>query len=191
MASVCEKAHVRHRRTALNCVVFLTLCMVPALYGQVGTASLTGTVTDASGAVVPHAAIKLNSANQTFTRSTKTGDDGQYVIPTLPPDSYRLTVAAPGFVEQQTQPFELSSGQAGSLNIALEVAGQASQVTIQESAPVLQTTSASLGAVITSKQMNELPLLGRSFLNAVSLGPARCQLRPRDPPRITVRWASR
>jgi hypothetical protein len=178
MVNVWDKSCLRHGHAALNCIIVLTLCLAPVLYGQVGTASLTGTVTDASGAVVPHAAIKLRSANQTFTRSTTTGDDGQYVIPTLPPDSYQLTVTAPGFVEQQTQTFILSSGQAGSLNIALEVAGQASQVTIQETVPVLQTTSASLGAVITSKQMNELPLLGRSFLNAVSLVPGAVPVAP-------------
>src|SRR5690348_9128390 len=154
------------------------LCFAPALYSQVGTASLTGTVTDASGAVVPDAAITLRSVNQSFTRSAKTGSDGQYVIPTLPPDSYQLTVTARGFTEQKTQPFALSSGQAGSLNISLQVAAQSSNITIQESAPILQTTSASLGAVITSKQVNDLPLLGRSFLNAVSLIPGAVPVAP-------------
>jgi hypothetical protein len=116
--------------------------------------------------------------NQSFTRSAKTGSDGQFVIPTLPPDSYQLTVTVRGFMEQKTQPFALSSGQAGSLNISLQVATQSSNITIQESAPILQTTSASLGAVITSKQVNDLPLLGRSFLNAVSLIPGAVPVAP-------------
>src|SRR5690348_4439971 len=143
MANACKCLYLpRVYSTLLAALVVLGLGS--AVYAQIGNASLTGTVTDASGAVVPNATITLRSINQSFTRFTKTGPDGQYVIPTLPPDRYQLTIAARGFMEQKTQPFELSSGQAGSLNISLEVAGQSSEVTIQESAPVLQTTSASL-----------------------------------------------
>ena len=72
MANVCKS------RCFLGVLVatVVGLCFAPALYSQVGTASLTGTVTDASGAVVPDAAIDLRSVNQSFTRSAKTGSDG-------------------------------------------------------------------------------------------------------------------
>ena len=157
-----------------------TLILITAgtLLAQVGTSSLSGTVSDPSGAVVPKASVTLTSSEQTFTRTTITGSDGVYVIPTLPPGTYQVKVIASGFVEQQTRAFALSSGQAGSLNVALRVAGQASQVTVEETAPLLQTTSASLGATVTAKQMKDLPLLGRSFLNAVSLAPGTIPVAP-------------
>jgi hypothetical protein len=128
--------------------------------------------------VVPKAQVTLSSSEQTFTRTAITGPAGEYVIPTLPPGNYQVKVTAKGFVEQQTQPFELSSGQAGSLNVALRLASQASQVTVQETAPLLQTTSASLGATVTARQVTDLPLLGRSFLNAVSLVPGTVPVAP-------------
>ena len=156
----------------------LILITSGTLVAQVGTSSLSGTVTDPSGAVVPKAMVTLTSAEQTFTRTAITGSEGVYVIPTLPPGRYQVKITASGFVEQQTQPFELSSGQAGSLNVALRVAGQASQVTVEETAPLLQTTSASLGATVTARQVTNLPLLGGSFLNAVSLVPGVIPVAP-------------
>ena len=79
------------------------------------------------------------------------------------PGTYELVVTGPGFVDQKTQPFELSSGQAGSMQITLQVAGQASTVTVQATEPILQTTSASLGSVVTSTQVTELPIARTQF----------------------------
>ena len=159
----------------------ITLILISAsagAFGQVGTSSLSGTVTDPTGAGIPNATVTLSSSEQTFTRTTKTGPAGEYVIPTVPPGNYRVKVAADGFAERETPPFELSSGQAGSLNVGLRVAGQAAELTVEAAAPLLQTTSASLGATVTSKQVNELPLLGRSFLNAVSIVPGTIPVPP-------------
>ena len=158
---------------AMSLVGFASL-----LYAQVGSATLSGIVTDPSGAAVPNAEVNLRAAQQSVTRTARTGTSGEYSIPALSPGTYELSVTGTGFVEQKTQPFELSSGQAGSMNITLQVAGQASTVTVQEAAPILQTTSASLGSVVTSTQVTELPLLGRSFLNAISLVPGTVPVPP-------------
>lgn len=163
---------------AISAIILLLLAAFSAS-GQVGLANLSGIVSDASGAAVPDAEVTLRSTTQqNLMRTTRTGSMGEYVIPALSPGSYELSVSRPGFLEQKTQPFELSSGQAGSIQITLQVAGQASAVTVQDSAPILQTTSASLGAVITSTQVTELPLLGRSFLNAISLVPGAVPVPP-------------
>ena len=162
--------------------IFLRTLIIAAVanvaLAQVGTSSLSGTVTDPSGAAIPNATVTLNSAEQTFTRTTKTESAGEYVLPTLPPGRYRVKVSANGFLEQETAPFELSSGQAGSMNITMRIAGQASQVNVEATAPLLQTTSASLGSTVTSRQVTDLPLLGRSFLNAVSLAPGTIPVPP-------------
>src|SRR3954451_620809 len=148
------------------------------IHAQVGSAALSGTVSDPSGAAVPNAEVTLSAAQQSVTRTARTGNSGEYSMPALSPGAYELTVSGAGFLEQKTQPFELSSGQAGSMLIKLQVAGQASTVTVQEAAPILQTTSASLASVVTSAQVTELPLLGRSFLNAITLVPGTVPVAP-------------
>jgi hypothetical protein len=97
--------------------------------------------------------------------------NGVYVIPTLPPGPYQLTASAPGFGTQETQPFDLASGQTGSLNVTLMVAHQVTQVVVQSTPPLLQTTSESVGTALSARTMNAIPLLGRSFLNAMTLSP--------------------
>jgi hypothetical protein len=157
-----------------------TLILISASAGafaQVGTSSLSGAVKDPTGAAIPNAAITLSGSEQSFTRTTKTGQEGEFVIPTLPPGSYRLKVTADGFVDREA-PLELSSGQAGFMTVSLAVAGQVSSLTVEASTPLLQTTSASVGATVTSKQMVELPLLGRSFVNALSLVPGTIPVAP-------------
>ena len=149
-----------------------------ALQAQVGSASLSVTVADPTGAAIPNASVTLRSTTQELTRSATSGTAGECVIPALPPGSYQLTVKASGFAEQQTQTLQLSSGQAGSLHITMQVAGQTSQVTVESTAPILQTTSASVGSVVTSQQVTQLPLLGRSFLNAISLAPGTVPVAP-------------
>lgn len=99
---------------------FTFLVCFPAL-AQLGSSSLSGTITDPAGAAIPNATITLRSTNQAFVRTTTTGDTGQYIIPTLPPGRHQLSVTANGFTENRTQDFELSSGQAGSLNVTLQV----------------------------------------------------------------------
>lgn len=163
---------------SLFLAVFFTLCFASGLSAQVGTASLSVTITDPTGAVIPNATLRLSSTDQSFSRVVSSAPTGEYVIPALPPGTYQLSVTAAGFLDQKTQSFELSSGQAASLKIALQVATQTSQVTVQETSPILQTTSASLGSVVTATQMTELPLLGRSFLNAIALAPGTVPVPP-------------
>lgn len=149
-----------------------------ALLAQIGTSSLTGVVTDQSGAAVPNAGITLNGTDHTFTQKTVTESDGRYVLPALPPGHYRVEVSAAGFVSQETEPFELSSGQGGSLNLTVHVATQQTQVTVEATTPLLQTTSASVGATVSAQQLTQLPVLGRSFLNAISLEPGTVPVAP-------------
>ena len=149
-----------------------------ASFAQIGTASLSGLVSDPSGAAIPNAAIALQSATQAFRLDIKTGATGEYVLPSVPPGTYRLTTSASGFREQSSGAFELSSGQAATLNVNLKLAGSETTVTVEAEAPVIQTTSASLGTVVSSREMTELPLLGGSFLNALVVAPGVAPVPP-------------
>lgn len=161
----------------LALICFLIPISVSA-FAQVGNSSLSGVVSDSSGAAIPRAQVTLHRADEFFVRSTTAGSDGAYVIPTLPPGRYQLTVSASGFGTEETQPFELSSGQVGSLNVTLKVAKQTAQIEVESATPLLQTTSASLGTVLSQREMTSIPLLGRSFLNALSLAPGVVPVPP-------------
>jgi len=151
--------------------VALGLVLAAALPAQVGTAQLKGVVTDATGAVVPNAAIALESTSQKYTRETTTDATGEYVILAIPPGDFELTARAPGFRPEKRTGIALSSGQASSLNVVLAVAATAEEVTVTEAPPLLQTANATIGTAVEAKQIAELPLLSRNFVNLMLLLP--------------------
>src|SRR6185437_12811294 len=138
---------------------------------QVGESSLAGLVSDPTGAVVRNAQIALQGVDGSTIRSVTSRPDGTYLILTLLPGRYTLTVSSKGFETQRTQPFDLTSGQTAAINFNLKVESSSAQVTVQDVTPVLQTTSESIGATLSGAEMTSIPLLGRSFLNAISLAP--------------------
>ncbi|MGH9351886.1 MAG: carboxypeptidase regulatory-like domain-containing protein [Terriglobia bacterium] len=171
-------------RSVLALILSGALAVTVALYSpipacaQVGTASLSGTITDPSGAAVPNVKVTLNGLDRTFTRSTVTSASGEYVLPALQPGRYSVRLTASGFATYETELFALSSGEGRALNLTLHLATQQSRVTVQASAPLLQTTSASIGSTVSSRQFTDLPILGRSFLNLISLEPGTVPIAP-------------
>lgn len=159
---------------SICCLFLLPL----SVNGQVGEASLAGLVSDPTGAVIPQAQIALQGVDGSTIRTVTSRGDGTYLIPTLLPGRYTLTVSATGFAGQRTQPFDLTSGQTAAINFSLKVASSSAQVTVQDVAPVLATTSESIGATLSASEMTSIPLLGRSFLNAISLAPGVVPVPP-------------
>ena len=160
-------------------LLLVCLFLLPLdVQGQVGEASLAGLVSDPAGAVVPQAQIALHGLDGAIIRSVTSRQDGTYLIPTLLPGSYSLTVSAAGFETQRTESFDLTSGQTAAINFNLRVANSSMQVTVQDIRPVLQTTSESIGATLSASEMTSIPLLGRSFLNAISLAPGVIPVPP-------------
>ena len=152
-------------------VLFGILILPGGLQAQIGTASLSGTVTDPSGAAVPDAQVTLESTTRKASRETVTSATGDYVIPSLLPDSYQLVVAAKGFQTKTILNIQLTSGQGSTLNVALEIGATTTQVTVTEHAPLLQSTTATLGSQLTSQQMTSLPLPSRNYTALLSLLP--------------------
>jgi Carboxypeptidase regulatory-like domain len=153
--------------------------LIPSdVQGQVGEASLAGLVSDRTGAVIPQAKVALQGEDGALVRSVTSRQDGTYLIPTLLPGRYTLTVSAGGFETQRTRPFDLTSGQTAAINFSLKVASSSAQVTVEDIAPVLQTTSESIGTTLSSTMITSIPLLGRSFLNAISLAPGVVPVPP-------------
>lgn len=174
-------ARLHQFRYVLPAIVNTVLILAGAawpLSAQVGTASLGGLVTDATGALVPRATVTLESIAQKYSRATVTNAAGEYKIPALPPGDYKLVVGAAGFMPATRTGISLSSGQASTLDVQLAVAGSTEQITVSEAPPLLQTETATLGTTIPARHVTDLPILGRSFLNMILLTPGAAPVPP-------------
>jgi hypothetical protein len=140
-------------------------------FAQLSTASLTGAVRDSSGAVVPSAKIVLTNVATGVENTTTSNGAGVYLFLAISPGGYMVQASAPGFAEQKVPEFILTVGQAATIDFALTVGSQNTVVTVQGATPELETSSANLGEVIGTKQVNDLPLNGRDFTQLLTLTP--------------------
>ena len=139
-----------------NAVLILAGLVAAAAHAQVFNAQLTGTVKDPSGALVPGAHLTaINLATKTsFTEVTNA--DGLFRFPDLPPSSYTLRCTLNGFKTFEQSPITLQVNQTLELNVALETGNVSEQVTVTAAPPALDTESATLGQVVTTRSIVNL-----------------------------------
>ena len=155
---------------ALLLISFSLLAPVLA-FAQLSSASLNGVVKDPQGAVVPNATIVLTNTGTAIKNTSVTNQDGAYTFVNLTPGEYTLEASAPGFSSNQIPPFTLAVSQVGTINFALVVGSQSTVITVQGEAAQLEVSSANLGTVIATQQVNDLPLNGRNFTQLLALTP--------------------
>ncbi|HXP08159.1 MAG TPA: TonB-dependent receptor, partial [Acidobacteriaceae bacterium] len=155
----------------------VVLCIVPLivspalLLGQ-ATTSVGGRVTDASGAVIPGASVKLTLATTGVSRSNTTNSSGEYQFSQLAPGRYTLNVTAPGFGSVEKNNMDLLVSQPATVNVVLTAASVQQEVTVTSSVqPVLNTTDATLGNAFDGNQIASLPLSQRNVPDLLSLQP--------------------
>src|SRR3984957_1504588 len=157
----------------LAIVALLTLLLAigaPSLMAQsAGTSSLTGTITDPSGAPIPGVTVTLTSNDTGQTRSGVTGGDGQYKFTRLPPGNYKVRFSAAGFKTSEIGSVVLNVTETPTLDRALEVGAQSEQVTVEATAETLQTSSSTLGQVVGGSTVTALPLSSRNFTQIIGL----------------------
>ena len=142
-------------------VLVSSLMMVPSAYAQTaGQASVQGTVSDATGAVVPNASITFTNTDTGTVRTTTTDGSGLYSLPNVPVGSYSLTVAAPGF-QGYTQKGTLEVGNNVQINASLTVGSSSEHIEVQATGAALETETSSFKQVIDQQRITELPLNGR------------------------------
>jgi len=153
----------RLRFAVLSGLVTLFLCASYALAQS--TASLEGTITDTSGAVVPNAKITIHNVATGEERNGVFDSAGLYVLPSLPVGTYRVNVVAPGMQSVVAKNVLLEVGQVVAQNFSLKVASSSEVVEVSSAAPVVNSETATVGAVIDSRTVQEIPLNGRHFLD--------------------------
>ena len=155
-------------------IVTLALVCAPAGWAQ-ATGSFSGTVLDKSGSVISGASVKATSQGTGVSREAKTDDAGHYLIPLLPIGTYTLRVEFPGFQTVETKDLRLQVDEARELNFSLSPSAVSAQVEVSANAVAVETTNPSLGQVITSEQVTQLPLNGRDFVQLATLTPGTTQ----------------
>jgi hypothetical protein len=136
---------------------------------QSTTSSLTGTVSDTSGAVVVGAEITIANTATGVNYKAKTDDRGVYRAAQLPPGSYTMQVASSGFETQNVQAFTLLVDQQARQDVKLGLGASSQTVNVSGGAQLLDTVSSNQGQVIDNKQIQDLPLNGRNFLQLAQL----------------------
>ncbi|MGC2663115.1 MAG: TonB-dependent receptor [Candidatus Acidiferrales bacterium] len=134
--------------------------------------SISGTVTDASGAAVADAQVTLTSAATTAKQTFTTGPDGLYSFVNLNPGEYTLEAEKTGFKHFKRESVVVQVQQAVRIDVAMELGAVSQTVEVTAETPLLQPTSTSLGQVIDQRQTNEIPLNGRNVFTLITLSPA-------------------
>jgi Carboxypeptidase regulatory-like domain len=136
------------------------LTAATTLFAQ--TASVTGRITDPTGAVVPQASITATAEGSGVSTNVQTNDQGYYNFPSLQPGVYNLTVTKTGFKPVRQTKLQLEVQQVARLDLVLEVGAVTETVDVNAQALLLDSESSTVGQVVGSKQVAELPLLGRN-----------------------------
>jgi Carboxypeptidase regulatory-like domain len=170
-----ERVAMLHKRALLVVVIFsLAFSVCPSLYGQ-ATGSFSGTVSDKAGAVVSGATVKATSQGTGVAREAKTDDSGYFLIPLLPVAIYTIRVDAKGFGPAEQKDVRLQVDEHRELDFALAPASVSTAVEVSATEVAVETANPTLGQVITSEQVAELPLNGRDFVQLATLTPGTTQ----------------
>jgi hypothetical protein len=161
------------------CRIFAVMSLLVALGSITAFAqtsqSILGTVKDTSGGVVAGASVTVRNTETQLTRTLPTGDDGAYRFSGLPTGHYDVTAERDGFKKSTRKDLVLDVSQELVTNFALEVGSPNQSVEVTAEAPVVNTTSGSLGGLVNEEKLAELPLNGRDYLDLTLLQPGVAQ----------------
>jgi hypothetical protein len=129
------------------------------------SADLQGTVTDAAGAVIPGAGLTVTHIETRVSRSGATNSLGRYRFPALPVGSYDLVVSKEGFASVERKGLVLQVGQLATIDVEMPIATQVQRVVVEAAAPIVEAGQVAAGAVVDRREIDELPINGRNFLD--------------------------
>jgi hypothetical protein len=148
---------------AVALVVFLLL----SASAQTVTGTLSGTVTDSAGAVIPNAQVTAKNLETSFSRTVTTNGEGFYNMPFLPLGNYDVTVDIKGFQKTVKQAVAVELNKNTVSNFKMEVAGSSAEITITGETPQIETTTGEIKHSLDTQRVEDTPLAGRNFISLV------------------------
>ena len=161
---------VRLLKAATVSAFLLTFLSIPAT-AQTNKAEIVGTVKDANGAVVPGASVTITKVDTGTERKVTSGDEGEYNAPLLDIGRYKVTATKQGFQTTTNENIVLQTNDRVRVDLELKPGDISGVVTITAAAPLVETESSNRGAVVTGREVTELPLSGRNFTQLATLMP--------------------
>ncbi len=157
--------------TALAAVLFACVVAPSGFAQTANTGALAGTITDPSGAVVANATVTVTNQATGETRTTVSQANGHYVLPLLPPGTYRVEITKPGFKASIQEGVQVIVTETNALVTHLEIGQTTQELTVSANAEQLQTDTTALGRVTSGLEINSLPLVTRNFTQIIGLNP--------------------
>ena len=179
------------RKLASLIAVLACLGLAGSAQAQTATGQITGTVTDTTGGVMPGVKVVVTSQQTGLTRETTTSDVGNYAVPLLPVGNYLVTAEQSGFKLAVQSDIQLNVDQVQRIDLQLEAGNVSERVEVRADASTLDTETATVGQVISERQVTQLPLNGRNFLQLLFLGAGRGRDRWRAGEICARAWATR
>lgn len=173
------------RKTAFFALAAVALLPI-AGHAQSGNATLQGTVTDSSGALVPNAQIHVTAQQTGVSRDVVSNTDGIYSVPNLSPANYTVTTSAAGFGRNVQSGVLLTVGMVRNLDISLAVASAETTVTVESSTNQVNAVDTSIQGVVDGKQTRDLPLNGRDWTTLATLNSGVSQVLTQFPGAATA-----
>jgi len=162
------------RKALLVAVLCSVVSLCPLLYSQ-ANGSFSGTVSDKTGSVISGATVKITSQGTGATREVKTDESGHYTAPFLPVSIYTIRVESQGFQITEQKDIRLQVDEQREVDFTVNPASVSSTVEVSATEVAVETTNPTLGQVITSEQVADLPLNGRDFVQLATLTPGVTQ----------------
>src|SRR5688572_16426325 len=156
------------------------------LHAQETTADIVGTVSDTAGKVIAGATVTVTHKGTDATRTVVTGPDGSYTITTLNPGRYDLSVEAPNFSKTVTRDFELNVGVDRSFNVELKPGQITEVVEVTGEGALIQPTRSDIDTTVSPKEIENLPLLNRTFAGLTVIAPEARPVANFDPTKTRV-----
>ena len=166
--------------TAL-CVALLMIGLFSVVRAQQATSNLEGAVKDDQGNALPGVEVVAKDTRTGITRAAVTGPQGRYRMSALAPSVYDVTFKLAGFKTKTITGLELLINETQVLNAAMDPAAVEEQITVVAESPIIESTKAELSTVVTTKEVESLPLLTRQFANLALLAPGTTELDSYDP----------
>ena len=158
-------------RRRIRLTLLLVLFSALPLFASGPTGTITGTISDPSGAVIPRARVVVHNEGTNATREAWSNDDGDYTVTLLPPGRYSVAVESTGFRRSIIHGVNLDVDQTVRVDFALVVGKVTENVTVNETPPIVQTDTSTLGHVVNNRLVQDLPLNQRNFLSFALLVP--------------------